>query len=196
MKKNIRIIFSLIMVLALMVSMASCGNEEEEEIEAEDAAMTQEVEQGPAVKYTIDGIDESEMDEPLQIESITLFEDGTVLVVPTDDLRKNEMKEDPEGEGIYPFADSGKVKDVYVMNFGNAGYRTIVALLEDGTISCVNAGALIEDHIIAVMNNVAGRDNFVKVENVTDESASGIVGTTDDGEEVVLDYSINMTSDN
>ena len=63
-------------------------------------------------------------------------------------------------------------------------------------ISCVNAGALIEDHIIAVMNNVAGRDNFVKVENVTDESASGIVGTTDDGEEVVLDYSINMTSDN
>ena len=192
MKKKFASILALIMVLVMALSMTSCGNkEEEEEIEALDEAVTEEVEQGPEAVKTIDEID-TEGEVPMQIESITLYEDGTVLLVPTDDLRKNEMKGDEDGEGIYPFADSGKVKDIYVLYYGNAGFRTVLALLEDGTLSAVNGKALIEDHIIAVMNTVAGRDDFVSVENTVDESAYGIIGHTKDGDDIVLDYSLNF----
>lgn len=194
MKEKLVKVLALFMVLVMMLCMVSCGNKEEEEEAIEDAVMTQEVEEGPEVVKTIDGIDE-EKGKPLQIESITLYEDGTVLVVPTDDLRKNEMKDDEDGEGIYPFADSGKVADVCVASYGDEGYRTIIALLEDGTISAVNGNALIKDHIIAVMNTVAGRDNFVSVENVTDDVTYSIIGHTEDGEDVVLDYSLDFSEE-
>ena len=191
-KRLFRAFLAFIMIFAMMFTMAACGNKEKEEEAAEDAAMTQEVEQGPEAVKTIDEID-VEGEEPLQIESITLFEDGSVLVVPTDDLRKNEMKDDEDGEGIYPFADSGKVKDIYIFKYGDEGERTILALLEDGTISAVNGSALVKDHIIAVMNTVAGRDNFVSVENVSDDSGTRIVAYTEDGEDVVLDYSLDFS---
>ena len=192
MKIRFASILALIMVLVMALSMTSCGNKEEEEEEAAmDAAVTEEVEEGPEAVKTIDELD-TEGDIPMQIESITLYEDGTVLLVPTDDLRKNEMKDNEDGEGIYPFADSGKVKDIYVLYYGNAGFRTVLALLDDGTLSAVNGKALIEDHIIAVMNTVAGRDDFVSVENVVDESAYGIIGHTKDGDDIVLDYSLNF----
>lgn len=185
-------ILALMLAMAMMVCMVSCGNKAEEEEEIEDAVMTQEVEEGPAVVKTIDEID-TDAKVPLQIESITLFEDGTVLLVPTEDLRKNEMKDDPDGEGIYPFANSGKVKDVCIVNYGNAGFRTILALLEDGTISAVNGTALINDHIIAVMNTLAGRENFVSIENILEDTAYEVIGHTEDGEDVVLDYSLNFS---
>lgn len=193
MDKRFYRIIAVIVTLLMMLSMTACGNKEAEEEVEEDEVIIQEVEQGPEVVKSIDGIDtEDDKNVPMQIESITLFEDGTVLVVPTDDLKKNEMKDDEDAPGIYPFADSGKVKDVFVVNYGNGGYRTIIALLEDGTISAVNGNALIQDHIIAVMNTVAGRENFVSIENIMDESAYGIIGHTEDGEDVVLDYSLDM----
>ena len=61
-----------------------------------------------------------------------------------------------------PFAESGKVKDMYLCRIGNGGYRTIVALMDDGTVSAVNTRALIEDHILAVMDNLGGRDSFTE----------------------------------
>lgn len=190
MKKRFALVLALLLVIAMAVSMTSCSNKQEEP--EEEGAMTQEVEEGPVVIKTIDGVDDDESDIPLQISSITLLQDGSVLVVPVDDLRKNEMKDDEDAEGVYPFADSGKVKDIYVMYYGNGGFRTLIALLEDGTISAVNGKALIEDHIFAVMNTVSGRDNFISVENVADESAWSIIGHTDDGEDIVLDYSLNF----
>jgi len=197
MKNKLMRVMALLLTLAMIVCLAACGNkqqEEEEEVIAEDIAVTEEVEEGPEVVKTIDEID-VEGEVPLQIESITLFEDGTVLVVPTDDLRKNEMKDDEEAEGIYPFADSGKVKDVQIIYYGDEGNRTILALLEDGTISAVNGNALIKDHIIAVMNTVAGREDFVSFENVTEDDSTSIVGHTEDGEDVVLDYSLEFSEE-
>ena len=64
--------------------------------------------------------------------------------------------------------------------------------MDDGTISVVNGRALVEDHIFAVIDNVANRDNFVKIENVQEEDGFYIVGTTEDGAEVVLDYAMNF----
>ena len=190
------------LVMAMMICMTACAGSKEESKQADTVNETQteeaaepeaEEEELPEVVKTIEGIDDEEnlkYREPLMIDSITLYDDGTVAIVPTEELRKNEIKDD--AEAVYPFEESGKVKDVWVVDYGNGGYRTIIALLKDGSISAVNGRALVEDHIFAVMDNVANRDTFTSVENRTDEDASSIVGITEDGEEVILDYSLNF----
>lgn len=202
MKVRYKSIIALMLVMAMMICMTACAGSKEESEQADTVNETQteesaepeaEEEELPEVVKTIEGIDDEEnlkYREPLMIDSITLYDDGTVAIVPTEELRKNEIKDD--AEAVYPFEESGKVKDVWVVDYGNGGYRTIIALLKDGSISAVNGRALVEDHIFAVMDNVANRDTFVSVENRTDEDASSIVGITEDGEEVILDYSLNF----
>ena len=196
MKRFIKVLLALIMVLAMMVCVTACGGSSNEEpADTEETETTETAEDTPeeeiTVVKTIEDIDEDiGMREPLQIESITLYDDGTVAIGPLDELKKNEIKDD--ATAVYPFADSGEVSDIYVVDYGNAGYRTIIALMSDGTISAVNGRALVEDHIFAVMDTVAGRDNFVSVETMTDESATTIIAYTEDGESVVLDYSLNF----
>jgi len=104
----------------------------------------------------------------------------------TDDLAKNES------ESIYPFADSGKVKDVYVVKFGTDGFRTVLCLMEDGTISILNPKALVEDHIAVARDNFGVRDNFVSIENIgDDEEGYEVIATTDEGDEATLDFSLD-----
>ncbi len=189
---------ALLLALVMMI-VSACGGKDDsqdsaaegEETQTEETAGEEEAEETAEVVKTIDGIDEDLGPRlPLMIESITLYEDGTVAIVPTDELKKNELGDDETA--VYPFADSGEVDDICIVDYGNGGYRTILALMKDGSISAVNGRALVEDHIFAVMDNVANRDNFVKIENVTDEEGSTIVATTEDGTEVVLDYSLNF----
>ena len=111
----------------------------------------------------------------------------------TDHSVKNEIKDD-KTDAIYPFDEFGKVKDIYLVRFGNGGYRTVIALMEDGTLSALSAKELIEDHIAVVMPNVSGRDNYVSVEEIKDEDEESfrVIGKTDDGEEIELDFSLNF----
>lgn len=202
MKRRYMRLTALLLVLLMMLSLAACGGKDEEAdaAPAEDTAQTEEQAEEPEeeveaaeVVKTIEGIDSEETigdDLPLMIDSITLFDDGTVAIIPTDDLRKNEIKDD--SDAVYPFEESGKVKDIWVVNYGNGGYRTIIALLKDGTISAVNGRALVEDHIFAVMDNVGNRDTFAGIENREEEDAMSIIGITEDGDEVILDYSLNF----
>lgn len=196
MKINYRMILALMLALAMTLCMTACGNKGDE-AGAEEPAETQTEETAESeedtveVVKTIEGIDEDlGPREPLMIDSITLFDDGKIAIVPTDELKKNEIKDD--AEAVFPFEESGKAKDVWVVDYGNGGYRTIIALMKDGSISAVNGRALVEDHIFAVMDNVANRDTFTDIENRTDEDASSIIGITEDGEEVILDYSLNF----
>ena len=209
MKVNYRTILALIMALVMMVCMCACGNKNDDVAAADSSSETQSEESADAeggeaeaeteeadaadVVKTIEGIDDEETlktREPLMIDSITLYSDGSLAIVPTEDLRKNEIKDD--AEAVFPFEESGKVKNVWVVDYGNGGYRTIIALMKDGSVSAANGRALVEDHIFAVMDNVANRDNFKKIENRSDEDGSSIIGITDDGEEVILDYSLNF----
>jgi hypothetical protein len=132
---------------------------------------------------------------PHQIESVTLFEDGTLRIVPTDDLLKNaETNDELVDDAIYPFADSGKVKDVFLVRFGNGGYRTIICLMKDGSLSALSANELINDHITVVWDNLTGRDTYVSVEERLSEDGDsyGVVGITEDGEEIDLDFSLDF----
>ena len=95
---------------------------------------------------------------------------------------------------IYPFADSGKVKDVYLVRWGNGGYRTIICLMKDGSLSALSANELIKDHITVVWDNLTGRDTYVSVEERASEEDDGygVVGITEDGEEIDLDFSLDF----
>lgn len=196
MKTDFKKILALMLALVMIICMTACKGGDEEEAESAGGTETEEAaaeeEEPLAVVKSIEGVDEDLGPRlPLMIDSITLYEDGSVAIIPTEDLKKNEIK-DEDVDAVYPFEESGKVKDIYVVDYGNGGYRTIIALMKDGSISAVNGRALVEDHIFAVMDNVANRDNFESIENRTDEDASSIVGITEDGEEVILDYSLNF----
>jgi ABC-type Fe3+-hydroxamate transport system substrate-binding protein len=189
MKKTITLMMTLLMIFAMTLGMSACKgpSDKEEDAKQEPAATDTE-----KVVASITDIDTEDMkDLPLEIESVTLLEGGSVRIVPTGDLKKNEIKDD-KTDAIYPFDEFGKVKDIYLVRFGNGGYRTVIALMDDGTLSALSAKELIEDHIAVVMPNVSGRDNYVSVEEKKDEDGFMVIGRTDDGEEIELDFSLNF----
>ena len=191
MKKAITLIITVLMISALAPGMSACKKTPEAEDKGSPAPAAADTEK---IVTSITDIDTEDMqDLPLEIESVTLLEGGSVRIVPTGDLKKNEIKDD-KTDAIYPFDEFGKVKDIYLVRFGNGGYRTVIALMEDGTLSALSAKELIEDHIAVVMPNVSGRDNYVSVEEIKDEDEESfrVIGKTDDGEEIELDFSLNF----
>lgn len=197
-KKRSLGLLSLLLIMALAVMMAACGAKPDTEIDEEEVPKQEEVVEEPAVEVVkfIDAIDTEDMkDIPLQIESITLFEDGTLRIVPLDDLLKNAETNNEVVDGaIYPFADSGKVKDVFLVRYGDEGYRTIICLMDDGSLSAMSAKELIDDHITVIWDNLTGRDTYVSVEErqSDDEKSYSVVGITEDDEEIDLDFSLDF----
>lgn len=204
MKKIIAYLLVLVITLSMTLLLGSCksgeGNktndsdvthaasaEAKKSDDANDAADGEAEDPANIVKtLEPDAEDVIEKDLPLQIEKVILYKNGSVRIIPTGDLKKNELG-GSEADSIMPFAESGKIKDIYLCSIGNGGYRTIVALTEDGTISAVNTRALIEDHIVAVMDNLGGRDSFTGVEQEENEDGFSIIGKTGEGEDVILD---------
>ncbi len=193
-KKRSAALLSLLLMLALTMMLAACGAKAEEEPETVPEEEPAEV--AVEIVKSIDEIDTEDMDEvPVQIESITLFEDGSLKIVPTDDLLKNAETNNELVDGaVYPFEESGKVKDVYLVRYGNAGFRTIICLMEDGSLSAMSGKELINDHITVVWDNLTGRDTYVSVKDFLneDEESYSVVGVTEDGEEIDLDFSLDF----
>ena len=192
-KSNKLLCVLLMLFLALML--AACGAEKDTGT-GEAEGSQEEVPEEPTVEIvkSIDEVDTEDMhDLPLQIESITLLEDGSLRIVPTDDLLKNAETNNEVVDGaIYPFEDSGKVKDVYLVRFGNGGFRTIICLMDDGSLSAMSAKELINDHITVIWDNLTGRDTYVSVKEVESEDGYGVVGVTDEGEEIDLNFSLDF----
>ena len=202
-KKRLLGLLSLLLALALSMMLAACGTKTGEETEGAEDTQVEEPAQEETVEEpvmevvtAIEEIDTEDMNDlPLQIESITLFEDGTLRIVPVEDLLKNAETNNELVDGaIYPFEDSGKVKDVFLVRFGNGGYRTIICLMDDGSLSAMSAKELIEDHITVIWDNLTGRDTYVSVEErkAADGDSFGVVGITEDGEEIDLDFSLDF----
>ncbi|MBQ6151250.1 MAG: hypothetical protein IJJ03_06315 [Mogibacterium sp.] len=198
-KKRLLGLLVIFLMLTLTVMLAGCKAKPAAEPEEGEVTEQEEVaEEEPVVEVVkvIDEIDTEGMAEvPLQIESITLFEDGSLRIVPTEDLLKNaESNKEVVDGAIFPFEDSGKVKDVFLVRFGNGGYRTIICLMDDGSLSALSANELIKDHITVVWDNLTGRDTYVSVEErpSEDEDSYGVVGITEDDEEIDLDFSLDF----
>jgi len=213
--KRYRTVICILLALAMVFALCACGSKdkdkdevketsepaaaeteqkETEDRDAKEEVMTEDLSQ---VVKSIDEIDTEDMkDEPLQIESVTLFEDGSLRIVPREDLLRNaETNDELKGGAMYPFADSGKVQDFYLVRFGSEGYRTIICLMDDGTLSALSGKELIADRIAVVMDNLSGRDTYVSVKQIEpedDEGSYGVVGVTKDDEEIELDFSLNF----
>lgn len=205
MKRIVSYLMVLLMILSMTVMLGSCKSREDNQAndteatetsssdaqnpdDAKDTADTGEDEDPADIVKTIepDAEEVIENDIPMQIEKVILYKNGSIRIIPTDDLKKNELG-DSDADSIMPFAESGEIKDIYLCRIGNGGYRTIVALTEEGTISAVNTRALIEDHIVAVMDNLGGRDSFTDVEQEESEDGFSIIGKTEEGDDVRLD---------
>ena len=195
-KKRSLGLLAILLMLALAMMLAACGASSGGEAEPEEPAEGEPEEPAVEVVKVIDGIDTEDMkDIPLQIESVTLFEDGSVRIVPTDDMLKNAETNNELVDGaIYPFEDSGKVKDVFLVRYGNGGYRTIICLMDDGSLSAMSAKELIQDHITVIWDNLTGRDTYISVEERLSEGGDSyeVYGITSDGEEVNLDFSLDF----
>ncbi|MCQ2563319.1 MAG: hypothetical protein MJ128_02355 [Mogibacterium sp.] len=188
-------LLSLMLIIAMMFMLVSCGGKGGDSGQSAEPADTEEsAAQKAEVIKTLEEIDtEDMMDLPLQIKSITLYDDGTLKIVPAEDLLKNAETNNEVVDGaVYPFADSGKVKDFYLVRFGNGGYRTLICLMDDGTLSALSATKLIEDHIFIVMDRLTGRENYVNIKEVKYDDAFGVVGITEDDEEIELDFSLDF----
>ena len=188
-------LLSLLLIIAMMFMLVSCGGKGGDSGQSAEPAETEEsTTQSAEVIKTLEEIDTEDMqDIPLQIKSITLYDDGTLKIVPVEDLLKNAETNNEVVDGaVYPFTDSGKVKDFYLVRFGNGGFRTLICLMDDGTLSALSANELIEDHIFIVMDRLTGRENYVNVKEVTYDDAFGVVGITEDDEEIDLDFSLDF----
>ncbi len=193
----------LVMVLAVAMAaglLAACGGnggsqggEEPPDDPGVIAPGGDPVEEGPTVVTVIDEIDTDGMPGiPLEMESVTLYEDGRVKVVPTGEmLAYYEGTGVLEDGGIYPFDYIDKVRDIYLVRFGNAGYRTVIALMEDGSLFAFSAKDLLADHKLSVYGDIGGVSGFIDVQQIQDEGAFGVMGVTESGEEILLDPYLN-----
>ncbi len=172
---------------------ADADAESEESTETAPADEANGPSEGASITKTIDGIDDpsDKSTEPIQIGAINLYDDGSVEIIPTDELAEIELR-GSERKAIYPFEEFGKAKNVYVLYYGDDGYRTVIALMEDGTIAAVNSRALVEDHVIAVAPNLTGRDDYKSVKNKKSGDSYSVIGVTTDGDQVDLDNSLNL----
>lgn len=113
---------------------------------------------------------------PLGIDSVKLMSSGKVILLTNDELIPNEE-----------VTVSLDVKKIYIFPFGNGGYRSVLFLKNDGTISALSAKALIEDKRIEVLDNIGGYTNVVDLEQQKDSSASYINVVLESGEKKLLD---------
>ena len=113
---------------------------------------------------------------PLGIDSVKLMSSGKVILVTNDEKTSHEE-----------LTVSLNVKDVYIYPFGNGGYRSILFLKNDGTVSIVNASELIQNKKIQVIDNVGNYNNVVAIESVKDSDASLIKVVLESGEKHILD---------
>lgn len=115
-------------------------------------------------------------EEPLGIDSIKLMKNGKVTITPND-------KNIAEGK-ITVISD---VKDMYIFTYGNGGYRTILFIKNDGSISAINTTSLIENKKIEILNNLGNYTNIVSIKQEKDQEGMLINAIDKSGKEYMLD---------
>ena len=113
---------------------------------------------------------------PLGIATVKLMSSGKVIVVPND-----------KNIGMGELTVTTNARDIYVLPFGNGGYRSILFVKNDNTVSAVNASSLIENKRIEVLDNLGGYTNVEYLESQKDDYASSINVVLDNGEKYSLD---------
>lgn len=180
-----RITLMAVISMMFLFLCAGCGGSAgtgEDTSEPADVTETQEPAQqtdAKAVKKQITDIDETEEPfVPLGLDSVQLLEDGTLILETDGELEK------AAGEEITITSDA---TDVFVLPFGNGGFRSVIFLREDGSVSALNTSSLINDHNIDVMDQLGGYTDVKTLESAQDEDAFGINAVMNSGDKFPLD---------
>ena len=163
MKKLFKI-FTLILISALMIGCMS--------------AEKQKSKNNDSIKKQIKAVDENlNYELPLGIKKIKLMESGKVILVVTG--KDNKTSEE--------LTVSLNVKDIYIYPFGNGGYRSILFLKENGTVSAINTSELIEHKKIEVMDNLGNLTDITDISKENDQESSLIYAINSAKQKFILD---------
>lgn len=115
---------------------------------------------------------------PLGISKVDLMSDGTVII------HNYAAVAEKLGETYVVFDDC---RDVFCYNYGNGGYRVILAIRNDDTISAISGKSLIEHRNLRLENNIGNFTDVETIEQHLDVSAFGILVKFKNGSEKFLD---------
>lgn len=186
-----KLLITTLFLCCIMLLLAGCGGSgssgdgtenTETAIAETETTVTEETtvdQSGETVRKEIDDVDDDlGMNLPLGLDSILLLEDGT-MIIETDDAL-----EDAVGEEVTIASD---VQDVFVLPFGNGGYRSVLFIKADGSVSALSTDALINDHNIEVMDNLGGYTEVKSIESVQDPGGSLVNVVLENGDTFLLD---------
>lgn len=189
MKKIIVIITIMVMALALVACQGKGKGEpgtgqktEQTTQETTQATTAEQSTEDEIIVYQLTGIDSDDWYVPMGVDTMTLTSSGR-LTIATNGALKNKVGEEVE------LANDVLAADLF--NFGNGGYRVILFVRRDGTLSAVNPNDLIMKQTVNVMDHIGGLENVVDVSEETDEYATVIVATTQDGSKTIIDSYLN-----
>lgn len=120
---------------------------------------------------------------PLGISKVDLMSDGTVIIHSYAAVAEKVGK-------IYTVFDD--CRDIFCYNYGNGGYRVILAIKRDGTISAISGQTLIERRRLRLKHNLGSFTDVKTIEQYLDDSAFGILVKFKDGSEKFLDEYLNF----
>ena len=199
MKKTMMLCLALVMILAL----AGCQGGKKEEpttpattepvtqesqtTEAVTEATTEEVTTRPIsaddpVIFQLKDIDSNEWLPPTGLDAILMTASGRLTLLTNGELQKNVGRE-------VTLAMDAVAVDLF--NYGNGGYRIVLFVHSDGTLSAVSASDMIDKHQITVIDNVGGLKYVAEIYETQEMDAFGIIARTQDGTETLVDPYLN-----
>ena len=191
------------LVFAMMLTVAGCeaGKKEDPttpvsteqitqatqttEVTAE--ATTEEVTTRPVspddpVVFQLTDIDGNDWYTKTGLDAILMTASGRLTL-----LTNGELKENVGAE--VTLAMDAVAADLF--NYGNGGYRIVLFVRKDGTLSAVSASDMIDKHQITIIDNVGGLKYVAEIYETQELDAFGIIARTQDGTETLIDPFLN-----
>lgn len=131
------------------------------------------------VTFQLDGIDEDlGMYQATGLKSIILTESGSLVLRTYGNLASSEGNE---------VVIANDVLGADLFTFGNNGYRVLLFVRKDGSVSMVDPIGLIDKHRIEVVDNLGGLKNITEIYEELDGDGTIVIAKDRDGTTTVLD---------
>lgn len=115
----------------------------------------------------INKVDSVSVVEPLGVSSITLDNLGNVSLLFTDLELINKYGA--------TYNVMSQVLAMYLFEYGNSGYRTIIFIREDGKLVSIRGDELINNKSIELVHNVAGVRDVVSLVQISNNNTLGVM---------------------
>ena len=145
-------------------------------------ATTRPVSADDPVIFQLTDIDSNDWYTKTGLDAILLTASGRLTLLTNGELKKNVG-------GEVTLAMDAVAADLF--NYGNGGYRIVLFVRSDGTLSAVSATDMIDKHQITIIDNVGGLKYVAEVYETQSMDAFGIVARTQDGTETLIDPFLN-----